>query len=214
MAVVLPNSVFIHVRKTGGTWVRTAIKEMKIPNEENGPYDCEYHAGIFNLPLFLAERFTWGFVRHPVAWLKSSWAWAVLTEFPWKRTCRPAAAGHWFASCWDEQFEQFVLKYLDTYPGQVSRAQLHPLGFQKTADGYSRSRFAADFIGRYESLEADMIEALRTAGEQFDSQSCRGVARQRVGAQGPLEDACRIDKRLEGRILQAEKPLCDLFGYS
>lgn len=81
MALVLSNSVFIHVRKTGGSWVREAIKACAIPHEENGPYDCEYHAGVFDLPLFLASRFTFGFVRHPADWIRSAWAWAVITKF-------------------------------------------------------------------------------------------------------------------------------------
>ena len=83
MALVLPRSLFVHVPKTGGTWVRAAIAAAGIDAHESGPPETHDHFGVFDLPAdLLAGRFTFGFVRHPVDWLKSRWAWAVLSGFP------------------------------------------------------------------------------------------------------------------------------------
>lgn len=218
MALVLPNSVFIHVPKTGGSWVRAAIANTGMRCEESGPFDVHDHYGVFDLPAHLVrDRFTFGFVRHPVDWIKSRWAWGMLSGFAEKIQREPAAMGHWMAACWDEDLSQFVSKYLDLCPGVATSTMLRMLGWRYTPLGWEPTGCAVDFIGKYADLVADTMTALRNAREfgiSYGDPVLRETAPQRVGAQGPFAAECEsLDPDLIPRILAAEAPLCEIFGY-
>ena len=103
--------------------------------------------------------------------------------------------------------------YLDLHPGVITRAQLHPLGWRCGSDGWRPTPFAVKFIGYYESLDSDLALALGAAGETFDPDLFKAVAKQRVGAQGPLRDACHLRPILRGRILDAEPTFRGRFQY-
>ena len=214
MALVLPNSVFIHVPKTGGSWVRAAVKAAGIRAEESGPFDVHDHYGVFDLPAFLvADRFTFGFVRHPVDWIKSRWAWAMLSGFAEKLEYEPAANGHWMAACFSDSFEQFVRNYLRLHPGIATASMLRMLGWHQRGFAWEPSRYVVRFIGRYERLAEDLRDALDRAGESYNPEAFRATPPQRVGAQGAHRDACHLSGGLRAAILRAESTLSTLFGY-
>ena len=80
MALITDNSVFIHVQKTGGMTVRNVMQAVRGGAWESGPVEKERHFGLPELraahPGIDRYRTTFGFVRHPLAWLRSRWAWA------------------------------------------------------------------------------------------------------------------------------------------
>ncbi len=78
MALMLPNSVFIHIRKTGGTWVRSAIAAAGIPTEEVG----EEHSTYAQIKHLIGDRKVFSFIRHPLSLLKSYWAFRTVTFWP------------------------------------------------------------------------------------------------------------------------------------
>ena len=174
------------------------------------------HFGVFELPAeLLAGRFTFGFVRHPVDWLKSRWAWAVLSGFPGKLTTEPAAAGHWMADCWSDRLDDFVARYLDLHPGVATRTMLHMLGWRRRSpEVWEPTPWAVTFIGRHERLAEDLVDALAEAREPFDRAALAATAPRRVGARGPLREATRLSALLRARILAAEPALCRQFGYA
>ena len=177
--------------------------------------DVHDHYGVFDLPAYLVQdRFTFGFVRHPVDWLKSRWAWGMLSGFAEKMKHEPAAAGHWMAACWDDDLSRFVSNYLDLCPGVATSTMLRMLGWQRTPTGWEPTRFAVDFIGEYDDLVDDTMTALANAGEKYDARRLRETAPRRVGSQGPLASECQsLGPDLVQRILTAEAPLCETFGY-
>lgn len=89
MAVLSDRACFIHVPKTGGRWVREAMTAAGIGWEEVGTYEPWHLSGNRSLFAFgasgeaarvmhswpeqdtLGERHVFGFVRHPVDWLRS-----------------------------------------------------------------------------------------------------------------------------------------------
>ena len=99
MAAILPNSVFLHVPKTGGSWCRKAILASGLQYFESGPRNelhtvedaatnvfskinqlhdtAEYGFPTFHIKDWHREdrtphhRMVFGFVRHPLAWLAS-----------------------------------------------------------------------------------------------------------------------------------------------
>ena len=136
--------------------------------------DVHDHYGVFDLPAYLVQdRFTFGFVRHPVDWLKSRWAWGMLSGFAEKMKHEPAAAGHWMAACWDDDLSRFVSNYLDICPGVATSNMLRVLGWQRMKTGWEPMRYAVNFIGEYEDLVDDTMTVLANAGEKYDARRLR-----------------------------------------
>ena len=64
MAIFLKNSVFIHMPKTGGRWVKKALKNGSSIVKGDVPETAHYSPDLGNLGGFT-------FVRHPATWLRS-----------------------------------------------------------------------------------------------------------------------------------------------
>ena len=83
MALILPKSVFVHIPKTGGTWVRRAIEAsmgIEKDSSEIEIYGIDHwgktaHARLQDLKRELKEsledRYLFSFVRKPLDLLKS-----------------------------------------------------------------------------------------------------------------------------------------------
>ena len=92
MALILPKSIFVHIPKTGGTWVRRAIEasmgiekdssEIEISRAEK--WGEKAHATIGDIKRELGEsledRFIFSFVRKPLDLLKSMYIGHVYPE--------------------------------------------------------------------------------------------------------------------------------------
>lgn len=209
MALVTTHSLFIHVPKTGGSSVRAMLLAAGLAPRESGSFEVEDHYGLPELraahPGIDAGLLTFGFVRHPVAWLQSRWAWAVVTGFAEKIGREPAAAQHWMAGCWSDRFEEFAARYLERYPGICSQTAFRMLGLW--------TERPVQRIGRAENLVGDLTSILDDAGEIFDAAEFAAVPREKVAASGVLGDRCKASKALSSRIMAAEAPLCERFGY-
>jgi hypothetical protein len=209
MALVTAHSLFVHVPKTGGSSVRAILPIVGIRARESGPFEVEDHYGLPELraahPGIDDGLLTFGFIRHPVAWLQSRWAWAVVTGFAAKTEWEPAAAQHWMAACWSDRFEEFAARYLERYPGIYTQTAFRMLGLW--------SERPADRIGRTENLIADLIDILDAAGEEFDAETIRACPRVKVAACGHLAERCQLTRDLQQRILRAEPMICERFGY-
>src|SRR5882757_3015186 len=72
MAVRLPNSIYIHLMKTGGWSVRDMLSRMKLNLGEVG----RGHDPACLLPFENGSRpFSFVFIRHPLSWYRSYWAY-------------------------------------------------------------------------------------------------------------------------------------------
>ena len=71
MGLVHEKFVFVHVPKTGGTWVRSAIQLAGIPVVESGPFEIEDHYGIREMRAAHPENQTKYISVRPVATLSS-----------------------------------------------------------------------------------------------------------------------------------------------
>ena len=88
MTLLLPNSAFLHVPKTGGTWIRHIITETgvpykeinKVPNPELSPenYIKSWHNTPTHDEEFLNKENKFCFVRNPLEWHRSYWAFKTL----------------------------------------------------------------------------------------------------------------------------------------
>lgn len=156
MAIVLTQSgaLFVHIPKTGGTWVANVLNRLGIANESapHVPAASVRHA----IPEQFVGRykFRFTFVRHPLAWYESWWkfqagVWRQFEVGVWhpQRVLEP---------CADNDFSQFIRNCLVQEPGYVTRMYEWYLGPPEV------ERF--DFVGRTESLAEDLVTVLRQLG--------------------------------------------------
>ncbi|PTN12948.1 hypothetical protein [Nitrosomonas aestuarii] len=151
--LILPKSCFLHVPKTGGSWVKKAISAAGIVCKDYR-ISGNPHIGLKQCPC--REKFKFAFVRHPVSLYRSYWQFKMTYGWDSKNQLDLA--------CRSDNFHQFVRNVLTKFPGIY---------------GYSLIEFVGEtdeeieFIGKYENLVNDLIFALKAAGEDFDEQSIR-----------------------------------------
>lgn len=164
---LLQNSVFIHMPKTGGTFIREHF------NEQVGWWR-QLGSGHGNLDDFpeCANLFSFTFVRNPVDWLLSYWAFyrvvlqknrAFGFQIRWAKRAidHDAAWTEWIQLAnpiellWHADFDVFLARLLKHCPNAID------LAFEHFIKG-------VDFIGKTENLVPDIIKALELAGENMD----------------------------------------------
>jgi hypothetical protein len=148
--VVNDRIAFLHVPKTGGSWVTEAmraagveLRPVPLPAAKRG------HGGLEAVDRSL---FTFAFVRDPYDWYASYWR-------------HRQKFGDWdSASPIDEfarrPFTEFVLQAAKQRPRHLTRVYERYCG--PPDDPIS-------FVGRYERLVEDLVAALTSAGQPFDA---------------------------------------------
>lgn len=191
MALMLSRSVFFHIPKTGGVWVRRAIAHAGIRTLEIGNAPV-LDGNTHNRPkdVSLQGRFTFSFVRHPLDWYVSYWSYRML-EGLWKKGMLDA--------CMSDDFDRFLRNALRRFPGYLSDFYEEYLG---PPPGMLH------FVGRTENLAADLVRALRLAGEDFDEERLLTTPRQNISAIRPI-----CTPELRERVLRAEEKAMVRFGY-
>lgn len=189
--LILPNSCFIHVPKTGGSWVRKAIIASGIACEEysvNG--NC--HIGYKDCPC--PDKFRFGFVRHPVSICRSYWQFKMGAGWD--------SSNQMDIDCQSDNFHEFIRKVLDKRPGSYGRSLTDLLGKGKTE---------IEYIGKYENLVEDLIEALTRAGEAFDERAIRGFPP--INVSDKIRFPAELSAELEVEVVTAEIEVIQRFGY-
>jgi hypothetical protein len=142
--VITPRSVFIHLPRTGGCWVSTAIAASGVPR-----FAAEQHCTPDVILPATPDRESFTFVRHPVAWWRSWWAFT-------------GHAGAWPSSgslftpvircCLWPSYADFMERVLADIPGEYSRL-------------VNRYTAGVHHVGRTENLAADFTRIWARMGE-------------------------------------------------
>ena len=205
MAVRLFHSIFVHTPKTGGTWVRAVLREMGLDRGEVGR-DHATPAELADKPAYLHRAVVFTFVRHPLSWYQSYWAYRMKNG--WHRAspgevAAPIRTVSLDATCRDDDFERFVRNCLRRYPkGWVTHLYDH----------YTRG---CTFIGRQERLREDLLFALTLAGEPVNVEIARTYPAQNVASgDEDLKSQCRYPGELAREVAAVERSAMARWGYA
>lgn len=191
MHLILPNSVFVHIPKTGGTWVRRALAAAEIPWTTT---ELIPHADFSELEPLVDGRFTFAFVRHPVAWYRSAWSYRM------SHPDKPGPAA--MAEHWSEDFDTFVSNCCLHRPGLLT----------ELLERFTGWPVKLDWVGQAENLADGLVEALTLAGEDFDPAAIYGCPPANVSPAQFRESAVYRDETL-ALLLRAEQGVISRYGY-
>ena len=191
MALKLPHSVFCHIGRTGGHWVRRVLEEQGLSRGEVAGFH-DWPSRYWNADPALAETFTFCFIRHPLSWLRSYWMHHM--QFGWEDFDEYARR----LRSWS--FAEFLERSIQEYPeGPVSRM-------------FAPFVSECSFVGRQEDLRLDLVDALGKAGETFNALL---IDDRPVGI--PIEQDIRRHAKapvaLLNRVMDVERDLCSRWGY-
>jgi hypothetical protein len=228
MAVILKNgALFLHIPKTGGTWVTRVLREARLLRSSIG----HRHANLDHLlapgwqglgrriewiwkrGLLLRTHprpFTFCFVRHPLDWYESYYRYKSQPAIAWERDGERDNFHRWHPNAVlnglgqgpegePREFNDFVSEAMDRFPGYVSALYAH-YTFRPV-----------DFVGRQESLRDDLVEVLGRMGCDFDPALIQG--RERINRSRAPEERLEWDPAVRARALRLERAALERFGY-
>lgn len=118
MSIRLANSVFVHIPRTGGMWLRHVVDRVGLPHRILSG-DLEAHLPLSQLPEAWRALPSFGFIRHPLAWLRSRWSHARSLRTP--EEYRFYGLHRRFDACVRPTFRDTVARIVETEPGLTSR---------------------------------------------------------------------------------------------
>lgn len=206
MARIINNKhLFIHVAKTGGTFVREVLNYYGVPNWESGAFEIEDHYSISQVleahPELKSLK-SFGFVRHPVSWYRSRWAYAKMTYFKEKCHFIPEARQHWMYPVWSDDLNRFVENTLFEYP------HIATTYFQNMLGPFDRSGLArVDKVYRFEDMDAAITSLLASHLRHAHKPTL-----DKIGAKKSSKSVGgQISPELVKLIEEAERPLMEAF---
>jgi len=224
MSTFLPEKqvLFLHIPRTGGTWINQAMIHAGIPVEKWMSVGPKYRPRKHTiLPHYYPDRldrirYVFCFVRHPVSYYISMWRFYAKIA-PWakeriKRLAEdlPPRATNEAEVRWKPDFREWIEEMLEEEPGWATRR------FERFV-GPERGELC-HYIGRQETLEDDFAEVMGIIGygklwerkrEQFEVKMARRnrphwIPESRV----PM---IKVDDELRQRIERSERVLIRRF---
>lgn len=208
MAIKTPKVILYHIPKCGGIWAKEALRRS-LPNPREDYGRCKHTAfandfGLYRehaIPEGIVENDKHGrlsicFVRNPLTWYRSYWAFRIKTEsfdgdFP-------------LDLLMDDKYENFINNVLRQFPnGFVTKLYQYYTG---------KDLSKINFIGKQERLADDLVEALTISGQEFDEGRLRRTKMINVAGIGKRYDELTALKDATiDRIKHAEEWVFDTF---
>lgn len=189
--LILKNSCFIHIPKTGGSWVKQALLEANIKFDEFS-ICSNPHIGIKDCPC--PKKVKFAFVRHPVAFYKSYWqykmtvGWHEINMFDM-----------YFKT---DIFDDFIIKVTNEYPGYYGNM---------IDDLVGKEDNQIEFIGKQENITEDLITILRRTREVFDEDIIRATPPYNVS--NKINFPAIYTEELKNKVIESENYVIKRFNY-
>lgn len=192
MALVLPKSIFFHIPKTGGSWVKVALRRGGLAYKELGGTHCSPSC----ISHLIGDRKTFLFVRNPIYWYRSYFYYKVFNGWRKEDGSQPTDI---HADWYSVTLEQFLDKVITLTPGRYSNM----------LDLYIDNP-KINYVGKTESLTDDLVKILHHTGEHFDEKNL--IETQMVNTCVlPVDN---FKKEQVEEIIRLEKRTFERFGYS
>ncbi|MGJ8593508.1 MAG: hypothetical protein ACSHXF_13235 [Aquaticitalea sp.] len=231
MAIKLKNGAeFLHIPKTGGTWVSSILNENNLISSDKGHKHADYDANLFdfdsnlfpmgkgrkrNLLLLLSllktkgimkdtshlnQPFRFCFVRHPLLWYES-W-WKFMETVKWRDFGKTNSPNMWHPNA--------ILNGLGSSDFNEfiwNVIQKRPGYVSELFMSYTKS--GINFIGRTESLNQDMIDVLNILDIEIDTTKILKAPKFHESRKLEVE----WDPKLRDMMLKLELPSLIHYGY-
>lgn len=191
MALELPNSIFFHMGRTAGHWVRFVVDQAGIPGKEIGGFHD--WPSCINLDEKQNTKLKFCFIRHPLEWLRSYWMHEM--QFGW-------SINEYSENLVSDSFAEFLRNAI----------KHHPLGPVSIA--YAPFLEQCDEIGRQEEISEALCRILAKAGEQFDPAVLMNTGHISVEIDPEIRRHALAPEGLLQEMLAVESTLCARWGYS
>ena len=185
MDVILNNSVFFHVQKTGGNWVNDCLIKCNLRKDFTSVEEWEAKRRPINhsneFPKECKNFFKFTFIRNPIDWYISRWRCPYHRRRCWKNGINPTSPKFndkklnfdldvppFSPALLDAQnvdefndFNIWMKRILNCPEVQKNNIGLASLHMQPKIE-------LSNFVGKKENIKNDLIKALTLAGEVFD----------------------------------------------
>lgn len=118
MTLKMPNSVFIHIPRTGGLWLKDRVLPALGIEHQILTGDYDSHLAKNQLPKEWRGDPIFTFIRHPLSWVRSRWSHMMQHDLAGKN--RHYGIHRQFDNLVDPSFEKTIRNILNKYNGLVS----------------------------------------------------------------------------------------------
>jgi hypothetical protein len=232
MALLLKcGAVFLHIPKTGGTWVTRVLTDQGLVRRPFGDIHADMVRVLCPLPFMPAGRtplrtaakkilllpyrrrieqtdFRFCFVRHPLQWYESYWRYQVGGwggHGAWKNwgdERDPTQGWHWLVP----------LNHVtdDDFNGFIRRAVARRPGYVTELYGWY-TQGGIGFVGKQENLVTDLIRVLKVLNVNFDEDRIRRTPPANVSRRPKIPIAW--DPELRREVERLEYAALVRYGY-
>lgn len=205
--LILTNSIFFRVPKTGSLWAQTALKNANLFQRYYG----SPHNGVMSIESNkkLIQKFKMGFIRNPITWYISRWC-SEPARNRFLRNSRGKSRSintinlDYLHQAEVDNFSLWIERVADTFHGFPSGLFQEILG--DNCEG-------VDFLGRTEKLPHDLILGLEKAGEVFDPKLIINTEESHV-ADPKLKSKAKFPKHILQNLIHQNGIFMDHHGYS
>lgn len=225
MALLLKGGrgVFLHIPKTGGSWVQAVLEDCGLVEKRLGMHKhidlvrLEYYERLnFPNPYAWIQsgnalHFRWNpakheifyFVRNPLSWYESWWKYMSQETMNWKPYGGVSKRWAWHPvselnGLGSDDFNEFIASVIEREPGFVSKlysTYQHP---------------TVSFVGKQESLVDDLIGMLQRLDLEFDEERIRSFRKVNKSASTVKPD---WDPSLREEMIKLEYSSMKRYGY-
>lgn len=191
---------FVHVPRTGGTWLTQVLEQLKIKTKwVASDVKPTEHPVPWTIQGWNRDR-AFGFVRHPWSWYESWWKFRFGKWHPLKGLATPELLAA-LDDCRGRSFAEFTYLANRDQPSFVTRLyewMLGPVGWETVR-----------WVGRLESLVRDTAHILYALGYRPMAPKDLETV---IGRIAPVNFAqpqkCSIAPSLKQQIVNSERPSC------